>query len=130
VEETSTSTEIPRPQKEVFDFVSEFPNDPTWQRGKVSCTWTSLNGLEVGATYEQHARFLGKDIHQTFRVLELVPGHMVRYESKDGSFPITVIRTVDDLGDGDRGSPKPCRAKRADSSRSLRPSCSHSLDDR
>ena len=99
MEETSTSIEISRPQKEVFDFVSEFPNDPTWQRGKVSCTWTSLNGLEVGATYEQHARFLGKDVHQTFRVLELVPGHMVRYESKDGSFPITVIRTVDDLGD-------------------------------
>ena len=100
MEEISTSIDISRPQKEVFDFVSEFSNDPRWQRGKVSCTWTSQNGLEVGATYRQHARFLGKDIHHTFRVLELDPSHRVTYESRDGSFPITVVRTVEDLAGG------------------------------
>jgi uncharacterized protein YndB with AHSA1/START domain len=94
----SNSIEIRRPAVEVFAFVTEFPNDPLWQRGKKSCTWTSAGGLMVGATYAQHASFLGKDVHQNFTVLELEPPRRVKYESKDGSFPLLVTRTVEDLG--------------------------------
>jgi hypothetical protein len=100
MESISTSTVIERPSSEVFDFVTEFPNDPKWQRGKESCVWTSEGGLRVGATYEQRARFMGRDIVQNFTVLELDPGRRVLYESRDGSFPLTVRRTVEDLGEG------------------------------
>ncbi|MGH2807992.1 MAG: SRPBCC family protein [Actinomycetota bacterium] len=100
METTRTSTIIERPAPQVFDFVTEFPNDPKWQRGKESCTWTSTGGLRVGATYEQRARFLGKEIVNNFTVLELDPGRRVVYESRDGSFPLVVTRTVEDLGDG------------------------------
>lgn len=96
----SNSIEVRRPQVEVFAFVAEFPNDPKWQRGKKSCTWTSEGGLRVGATYRQHATFLGKDVFQNFTVLEVDAPRLVRYESKEGSFPLTVTRTVEDLGDG------------------------------
>lgn len=100
METTSTSTVIERPAQEVFDFVTEFPNDPKWQRGKESCTWTSPGGLRVGATYEQRARFLGKEIVNNFTVLDLEAGRRVVYESRDGSFPLIVTRSVEDLGDG------------------------------
>jgi Polyketide cyclase / dehydrase and lipid transport len=93
----SNSIEIKKPSSEVFAFVTEFPNDPSWQRGKKSCTWTSEGGLKVGATYRQHARFLGRDVYQNFTVLEVDAPRRVRYESKDGSFPLTVTRTVEDL---------------------------------
>ena len=59
--DVSTSIEIERSADDVFAFVSEFPNNPRWQRGQVSCTWTSEPPLRVGSTYDQHARFLGTE---------------------------------------------------------------------
>lgn len=96
----SNSIEIARPAEEVFAFVTEFPHDPKWQRGKKSCKWTSGGELSVGATYEQHARFMGKDVWQNFTVLEVDAPRRVRYETKEGSFPLTVTRTVEDVGGG------------------------------
>lgn len=96
----SNSIEINRPAADVFAFVTDFPNDPRWQRGKKSCRWTSEGGLKPGATYRQHARFLGKDVFQNFTVLEVKAPRRVTYESRDGSFPLTVTRSVEDLGAG------------------------------
>lgn len=95
----STSIEIERPAAEVFAFVSDFPNNPRWQRGMQSCRWTSEPPLRVGSTYRQHARFLGKDVHQSFEVVDLVPGRRIGFRSTSGSFPISVVRTVEPLGD-------------------------------
>lgn len=98
--ETSTSIEIERPAGEVFAFVSEFPNNPRWQRGQRSCRWTSEPPLRVGSTYDQHARFLGRDMVNAFRVVELEPGRSVTFTSESGTFPLTVTRTVEPLGAG------------------------------
>jgi hypothetical protein len=97
--DVSTSIEIDRPADEVFAFVSEFPNNPRWQSGQRSCEWTSEPPLRVGSTYDQHARFLGKDMTNSFRVVEHDPGRRVRFTSTSGSFPITVTRTVEALDD-------------------------------
>lgn len=71
--DVSTSIEIERSADDVFAFVSEFPNNPRWQRGQVACTWTSDPPLRVGSTYEQHARFLGRDMINSFEVVEHCP---------------------------------------------------------
>jgi uncharacterized membrane protein len=97
--ETSTSIEIDRPAGDVFAFVSEFPNNPRWQRGQRECRWTSPPPLGVGSTYEQHARFLGRDLVNAFRVIELDPGARVRFTSTAGTFPLTITRTVEPLGE-------------------------------
>ena len=94
----TTSVEIDRPAGEVFEFVAEFTNNPRWQRGMRSCRWTSDPPHGVGSTYEQHARFLGKDVRNTFRVTALDPGRRIGFESTSGSFPIAVTRTVEALG--------------------------------
>jgi hypothetical protein len=96
---TATSIEIERPGSEVFEFVSEFPNNPKWQRGQVACIWTSDPPLRVGSTYDQHARFLGKDLVNRFEVVELDPGHRVKFTSRGGTFPLTITRTVEPLGE-------------------------------
>ena len=98
--ETSTSIEIERPAGEVFAFVSEFPNTPRGQRGQRSCRWTSEPPLRVGSTYDQHARFLGRDMVNAFRVVELEPGRSVTFTSESGTFPLTITRTVEPLGAG------------------------------
>jgi uncharacterized membrane protein len=97
--DVSTSIDIDRPADEVFAFVSEFPNNPRWQSGQRSCEWTSEPPLRVGSTYDQHARFLGKDMTNSFRVVEHDPGRRVEFTSTSGSFPITVTRTVEALDD-------------------------------
>lgn len=98
--ETSTSIEIDRPAADVFAFVAEFPNNPRWQRGQRSCEWTSEPPLRVGSTYDQHARFLGRDLVNAFRVIEHEPGRRVTFTSTSGTFPLTVIRTVEPVDAG------------------------------
>ena len=95
-----TSVEIDRPADDVFEFVAEFTNNPRWQRGMRSCRWTSEPPHGVGSTYEQQARFLGKDVRNSFRITALEPGRRVSFESTGGSFPIAVTRTVEPLGPG------------------------------
>lgn len=97
--ETSTSIEIGRPCAEIFAFVSEFENNRRWQRGQRSCVWTSAPPLRVGSTYDQHARFLGRDLVNSFRVVELDAGRRIRFSSSSGTFPLTITRTVEPLGD-------------------------------
>ena len=94
----STSVEIGRPAEEVFDFVAEFPNNPRWQRGMRSCRWTSPAPHGLGSTYEQAARFLGRDVRNTFRITAWDSGRRVSFESTGGTFPIAVTRTVESLG--------------------------------
>jgi uncharacterized membrane protein len=96
--EASTSIEIERPADDVFAFVSDFPNNSRWQRGQRSCRWTSDPPLRVGSTYDQHARFLGRDMVNAFRVIELEPGRRIAFTSTSGTFPLTIIRTVEAIG--------------------------------
>ena len=91
----STSIEIERPAHEVFAFVSEFPNNPRWQRGQRACRWTSEPPLRVGSTYDQQARFLGRDMVNALRVVDLAPGRRVTFTSTSGTFPLTITRTVE-----------------------------------
>jgi len=95
----STSIDIERSADDVFAFVADFPNNPRWQRGQRSCTWTSEPPLSVGSTYDQHARFLGKDLVNSFRVVEHEPGRRVTFTSTGGTFPLTITRTVEPLSD-------------------------------
>ena len=95
-----TSIEIGRPADEVFEFVAEFPNNPKWQRGQRSGRWTSQPPLRVGSTYDQRARFLGKDVVTSFEVVEHEPGRRVKLTSTAGSFPLTITRTVESLDAG------------------------------
>ena len=96
--QVTTSIEIDRAADDVFAFVWEFPNNPQWQRGQESCTWTSEPPLRVGSTYDQRARFLGKELVNSFEVIELEPGRRVRFTSTAGTLPLTITRIVEPLG--------------------------------
>ena len=59
--------------------------------------WTSPPPVGVGSTYDQEARFLGRTLLNRFEVIEYQPGHAITIRSVEGSFPITVRRTVEPL---------------------------------
>lgn len=88
---------IPRPAAEVFDFFSDASNNPQWQKGMTSCTWTSDGPIAVGSTYEQVAEFMGREIRSTFSVTEHEPGRRIVIDTIESTFPIHVERTVEPI---------------------------------
>ena len=85
---------IARPADDVFAYFSDASNNPEWQEGMQSCQWTSAPPIGVGSTYEQHARFAGKDIRSVFEVTAYEPGRRIEIATVESTFPINVTRTV------------------------------------
>ena len=91
----TATREIRRPAEEVFTFFADASNNPKWENGMVSCEWASEPPIKVGSTYEQHARFMGRDVASTFEVTAHEPGHMITIETIESTFPIKVVRRVE-----------------------------------
>lgn len=91
---------VDRPADEVFDYLSNFEHNPTWQRGMRAARFTTDPPLRVGSRYDQEARFLGRPVRSTFVVEALEPGSSITICSVAGTFPITVTRSVSPRADG------------------------------
>lgn len=98
--EVTASIEIDRPAGEVFGYLADMENNPKWQNGQERCTWTSEPPLRLGSTYDQEARFLGKQIVSSFEVVEFEADRTIRIKTTGGTMPIDVTRTVSPSGEG------------------------------
>jgi uncharacterized membrane protein len=96
--EMGATRHINRPVDEVFKFFADAANNPLWQSGMRSCTWTSEPPIGVGSTYKQHARFMGKNVRSTFVVTDYDPGRRITIASVESTFPIVVDRVVTATG--------------------------------
>ena len=94
----SVTREIARPADEVFGYLADVSNNPSWQKGMQSCEWTSQPPVGSGSTYSQHARFMGKNIKSSFVVTEFEPGRRIAIETVESTFPIQVERRVESTG--------------------------------
>ena len=95
----SAERTVRRPAAEVFEYFSDASNNPEWQHGMRSCEWTSQPPIRVGSTYEQHAKFAGRDIRSVFEVTAYDPGRMIEITTVASTFPIRVVRTVTPIDD-------------------------------
>ena len=86
--------DVKAPPEATFAFVSEWSNNPKWQLGMKSCTWTSEPPLRLGSTYDQTASFLGRPIISSFEVVEFEPGAKVRIRTTKSSLPLDITRQV------------------------------------
>lgn len=93
--EVQVNIDIIKPQSETFAFISNFENNPIWQKGMQQCTIITPGVFGIGTQYQQVAKFLGKHIISKFEVIEYIPGNLVKATSLEGSFPITFTRTVE-----------------------------------
>lgn len=64
---------IKHPPAETFAFISNFENNPIWQKGMQECKILTPGDLRIGTQYKQKAKFLGKDIISRFEVIEYTP---------------------------------------------------------
>ena len=95
------SVEVDRSPAEVFGYLEDAENNPSWIPNMRSCRWTTPAPVRVGSRYEQTSAFLGRRVLTNFEVIEHEPGHRVTIESREGSsFPIRVTRIVQPRGDG------------------------------
>jgi hypothetical protein len=88
---------VTRPADQVFAYFSDAAKNPEWQQGMVSCVWTTEAPIGLSSTYEQHARFAGRDVISTFEVTAFEAGQMIEITTLKSTFPIKVVRTVTQL---------------------------------
>ena len=98
--EVSVSVDIDCPAADVFAYIADMANNPTWQQGQQACTWTSEPPLRLGSTYDQEATFLGKTIMSSFEVVEFDAGSTIRIRTTESTMPIDVTRQVVAREDG------------------------------
>lgn len=98
--EVRVQRDVDRSPEEVFAYWADWTNNPTWQKGMVSCTWTSEPPLRIGSTYDQEARFLGRPIISSFEVVDYEPDHRIRIKTTKSTLPLDITREVIPLDDG------------------------------
>ncbi len=91
---------IGRPADEVFEFLADSTNNPTWQKGMTSCRWQGDGPIGLGSRYEQVAGFMGKTITSLFEVTAFEPGRSISIKTIESSFPIAVTRSVEETAQG------------------------------
>jgi uncharacterized protein YndB with AHSA1/START domain len=88
--------EISRPPVDVWEYLANAEHNPEWLSNMSSCRWTTDPPIRVGSMYDQHARFLGKDVRTSFEVSALEPERLITITSLPGSsFPLTITRKLD-----------------------------------
>jgi hypothetical protein len=95
----SYSMVIARPADQVFGFISDFENNPRWQRGVRSVRWTSKPPHGLGATHNQSGKYWGLRLWSDFKTIAYEPGERVTIESSDGPFPAAETRMVERIDD-------------------------------
>ena len=98
--EVRAEVTVRRPPTEVFAYLADMAHNPEWQKGMQTCRWTSEPPLRLGSTYDQVARFLGREIVSSFEVTDFEEGSLIRIRSTAG-MPLDITRRVEADGQGD-----------------------------
>ncbi len=72
--------EIDRSADDVFAYISNFENNPLWQRGMKEARYITDPPLAEGSQYEQVAGFLGRPVVTRFEGFPAGPQHHDRVD--------------------------------------------------
>ena len=95
----SVAVVIARPLDEVFAFVSDARNRPSWDDSVDSEELTSGEPIGTGSTVRTRMRSMGRDYEIDWEIVEHEPPTRQRIESTSGPFSTTLV--YDLAGDGD-----------------------------
>lgn len=104
-------TGIARAPAEVATFAGDPSHAPTWYRNIVSVEWKTPPPLAIGSRIAFVARFLGRTMAYTYKVVALVPGERLVMRTAEGPFPMETTHTWEPDGSGthmtlrNRGTP-------------------------
>jgi uncharacterized protein YndB with AHSA1/START domain len=99
---SAQSVQIARSPDEVFAYVADIRNEPTWHVDMASVPADTDAVPVVGKTYPVTFKpFMGKT-DGTYTILEFEPGHRVVYRASLGGFEPQITHAVDPSADGTR----------------------------
>lgn len=86
----TVAVDIARPLDEVFAFVSDARNRPSWDYSVASEELTSPEPIGVGSTVRTRMRSMGRDYEIDWEIVEHEPPTRQRIESTSGPFSTTL----------------------------------------
>lgn len=95
-----TKVEIERPVDVVAGYAGDPSNAPEWYVNIESVEWRSKPPLAPGSELEFVARFLGRRLAYTYRIVELVPLARLVMQTAEGPFPMETTYTWSEVGEG------------------------------
>jgi carbon monoxide dehydrogenase subunit G len=87
--------EIERTPGEVFAYLTDVSNLPTWQSGVKSAT-------ERDGRIEESRSLLGREVHTTLEIVEREPPRLFTLRALDSPFPFSVRHELEPAGNGTR----------------------------
>lgn len=93
---------IARPLDEVFAFVADARNRPSWDESVDSEELTSPAPIGVGSTVRTRMRSMGREYEYTWAIIEHEPPNRMTVESTSGPFPTTLAFQFSGLDGGTR----------------------------
>src|SRR5438876_4054864 len=78
------SVTINRPVEDVFSYMANVENSPTWQNPVLEARQTSSGPMGVGATYVVRAKLLGRQFQSTAEVTAWNPPHSWTVKTTSG----------------------------------------------
>jgi hypothetical protein len=82
---------VDRPLDEVFGFVGDVRNRPSWDDSVDTEELTSPEPIGVGTTVRTRLTSMGRRYEYTWTIVEHEPLHGLRVESDSGPFPTTLV---------------------------------------
>ncbi len=95
---------VARSPDEVFRFVADARNRPSWDDGVESEELISPEPIAVESRLRTRMRSMGRDLEYLWEIVEHDPPHRVRVESTSGPFPTTLVWEVSDHPGGSRAA--------------------------
>jgi len=78
---------VERPVEEVFTFAADPNNDALWQSTTLEVEQTSQGPVDVGATFRNTTKFLGRRFDTSYEMTENEPPHKQCYRVTSGPIP-------------------------------------------
>jgi uncharacterized membrane protein len=91
---------IDRPVEEVFDFATDPNNDSLWQSTTLETEQTSEGVVDVGTTFRNTTKFLGRRIESTSEISENEPPHKQCIKITSGPIPGSGCYLFESADDG------------------------------
>jgi uncharacterized membrane protein len=97
------SIDINATGEEVFEVLTDLDLLPSWSTITVETHGTPRQPIEEGDSFEQTLRVLGRNIHSSWRVVELSRPRKVSYETEAvGGGSLRMVQTVEDSAGNSR----------------------------
>jgi hypothetical protein len=91
-----TEITIRRPRPEVADYAADPDNAPVWYENVESVAWKTKPPLQIGSEIEFTARFMGRRLAYTYRVVDYIPRDRLVMSTTEGPFPMETTYTWSD----------------------------------